>query len=75
VQAAIDAPRTFAFDGVLEVEPTIDAAAIAYLARRGHRISPRTSPMGGAQAIWIDHARGVIRAGSDGRKDGAALGF
>lgn len=75
VQAAIDAPRTFAVDGVLEVEPTIDAAVIADLARRGHRISPRTSPMGGAQAIWIDHARGVIRAGSDGRKDGVALGF
>ena len=75
VQAAIDAPRSFAFDCVLEVEPTIKAAVIAELARRGHRISPRTSPMGGAQAIWIDHVRGVLCAGSDGRKDGVALGY
>lgn len=75
VQAAIDAPRSFAFDGVLETEPTIPAAVIAELARRGHAIRPRQQPMGGGQAIWIDHARGVLWAGSDGRKDGQALGF
>jgi gamma-glutamyltranspeptidase len=75
VQAAIDAPRFFAFDGVLEVEPTIEASVLEALAERGHRIKPRAQPIGGGQAIWIDHARGVLWAGSDGRKDGLALGF
>lgn len=75
VQAALDAPRSFAFNGVLEVEPTLGESVIAALAVKGHAIKPRTSPLGGGQAIWIDHARGVLHAGSDQRKDGCALGF
>ncbi|WP_048645943.1 gamma-glutamyltransferase family protein [Nitratireductor soli] len=75
VQAALDAPRSFAFDGALEVEPALGDAVIAALAARGHVIKPRAQPLGGGQAIWIDHARGVLSAGSDFRKDGLALGF
>lgn len=75
VQQAIDAPRSFSFGGVLDVEPTVSDAAIAALERIGHRVNRLTSPMGGAQAIHIDHARGLLSGGSDQRKDGSALGF
>ncbi|MDJ1158854.1 gamma-glutamyltransferase family protein [Chelatococcus sp. SYSU_G07232] len=75
VQAAIDAPRSFAFDGVLEVEPALGEETIAALAARGHAIKRRTVPLGGGQAIWIDHGRGALWGASDRRKDGCALGF
>ncbi|WP_020177993.1 gamma-glutamyltransferase [Methylopila sp. M107] len=74
LQAAIDAPRSFAFDGVLEVEPTVDATTLKRLAAMGHRVQTAASPIGGAQAIWIDRERGLLRGGSDPRKDGMALG-
>ena len=32
-------------------------------------------PWGGAQAIVIDRASGVLVGASDGRKDGIALGY
>lgn len=75
VQEAIDAPRSFSFGGVLELEPTIGADVAAELARIGHRVQPAQAPLGGAQAIYIDHARGLLLGGSDQRKDGSALGF
>lgn len=75
VQAALDRPRHFAFDGVLEVEPTLDEATLGELARRGHEIRASVNPLGGGQAIWIDHAHGTLWAGSDFRKDGLALGI
>lgn len=75
VQAAIDAPRAFAFDGVLEIEPSFGDAVLADLASRGHVVKPRAQPMGGGQAILIDPARSVLLAGSDQRKDGAAYGI
>ncbi len=75
VQSAIDAPRSFSFNGVLDVEPTIEAEVQARLAALGHNVSVADSPIGGAQAIWIDRANGILAAGSDPRKDGLALGF
>ena len=75
VQQAIDAPRSFAYDGVLELEPRHGAAIGAELAALGHAIDWAGSPIGGGQAIFIDHARGVLIGGSDSRKDGCALGY
>lgn len=75
VQQAIDAPRSFAFDGVLELENTIDADTAAELTRIGHKVTTASAPLGGAQAIFIDHERGLLHGGSDQRKDGSALGF
>lgn len=74
-QAAIDAPRSFAFDGVLDYEPTLGDDVAEKLARRGHVLKRRAAPMGGGQAILIDREKSSLIAGSDPRKDGCALGF
>ena len=74
LQAAMDAPRSFGFGGVLEVEPTVSAEAQADLAARGHKLAVAKSPIGGSQAIRI-RADGLLEGGSDSRKDGMALGF
>jgi gamma-glutamyltranspeptidase/glutathione hydrolase len=75
LQAASDAPRSFAYDGVLSLEPTFGAEVSDDLARRGHRVAWADGPLGGCQAIWIDHAAGVLYGASDHRKDGMALGY
>jgi gamma-glutamyltranspeptidase/glutathione hydrolase len=74
-QQAAEQPRSFAFQGVLQVERTIPEAVVADLVRRGHSVVPAEVPLGGCQAIWIDHARGVLIGGSEPRKDGLALGY
>ncbi|HUC09208.1 MAG TPA: gamma-glutamyltransferase [Stellaceae bacterium] len=74
-QQAAEAPRSFAFGGKLQVERANPEAIVADLAQRGHQIDIRTVPLGGCQAIWIDHGRGVLVGGSDPRKDGLALGY
>jgi gamma-glutamyltranspeptidase/glutathione hydrolase len=73
-QAAIEAPRSFAFDGVLALESTISDEVADDLKARGHRVA-RTGALGGAQAIWIDRDGGCLVGGSDPRKDGCALGY
>jgi gamma-glutamyltranspeptidase/glutathione hydrolase len=73
-QAAIDAPRSFAAGGGLELETGYSAAAAAALSARGHRVLRRSTPLGGAQAVIIDPT-GVLIGASDPRKDGCALGY
>ena len=75
VQQAIDAPRSFAYEGELQLEPRIGAEIGAELEARGHKLAWAPRAIGGGQAIFIDHARGVLIGGSDSRKDGMALGF
>lgn len=72
-QAATDAPRSFAFDGVLSLEPIVDQRVDADLTNRGHKVVRSPRPLGGCQAIWIDHERDVLIGASDSRKDGIAL--
>jgi gamma-glutamyltranspeptidase/glutathione hydrolase len=74
VQAAIDAPRMFAFGNVVEVERRVPETVVAGLSALGHTVRRPASPLGTAQAIWIDRERGVLRGGADGRRDGLALG-
>jgi gamma-glutamyltranspeptidase/glutathione hydrolase len=74
-QAAIDMPRYFPFGGKVEVERGIPQAVRAGLAALGHEVVGLEKPHGGGQAIWIDHARGVLVGGSDPRKDGCAIGY
>ena len=75
VQAAIDAPRAFFGGEQTLVERGLPRASIEGLIARGHDVVVAALPWGGAQAIRIDAARGVLIGGSDPRKDGCALGY
>jgi gamma-glutamyltranspeptidase/glutathione hydrolase len=74
-QRANEAPRSFAFDGWLTLEPGFGDAVRADLEQRGHRTRWADAPIGGCQAILIDHQRGLLIGSSDHRKDGMALGY
>jgi gamma-glutamyltranspeptidase / glutathione hydrolase len=74
-QQAAEAPRVFAFRGELRVERGVPEPVVADLRQRGHQTRVVNVPLGGCQAIWIDHERGVLIGGSEPRKDGLALGY
>lgn len=76
LQEAIDLPRLFPVpDGPVEVESGVPREAAEGLRARGHETVPTSRPIGGAQAIWLDHAQGVLTGASEPRKDGCALGY
>ncbi|CAE7661074.1 ywrD [Symbiodinium necroappetens] len=74
-QAGLDCPRVFALGQRVEVEKSLPGETLAGLQRRGHSLSLAGQALGGGQCIRIDHARGLLTAGSDPRKDGCALGY
>ncbi len=74
-QEAAEQPRILPLHGVLQVERAVPEPIVADLAQRGHEVALQAVPLGGAQAIWIDHERGVLIGGSEPRKDGLALGY
>jgi len=76
-QQAIEAPRAFAdpMTGQLQIENTLSDATFAALSDMGHNLVRPDGPIGGAQAIQIDSARGVLIGASDPRKDGMAVGY
>ena len=45
------------------------------LANMGHSVEVPKEPIGGAQAILMDRARGFLVGASDPRKDGLAIGL
>lgn len=73
IQRAADVPRSFAFQSVLQIESTVPESVREELVRRGHVLEIVDAPLGGCQAIFIDHQRGVMFGASDHRKDGLAL--
>ena len=75
LQQALDLPRVFPYQGKVEVERGVPAAAVAALRAMGHTVVHAERPHGGGQAIWIDHARGCLIGASEPRKDGLALGY
>lgn len=75
VQQALDAPRGFRFNGAFDAERGISDAVLQDLSRRGHLVARTVVPLGGGQVIAIDPVTGVLRAGSDPRKDGTALAY
>ena len=74
-QAAIDSPRSFAENGVLQVERGYSDAVRQTLADMGHKVEIPDTAIGGAQAILSHHDSGVLEGASDPRKDGCALGY
>ncbi len=60
--------------GVVTVESGISDDAVEELEARGHNVKRSRSGYGGYQGILIDWERGVLRAGTEVRKDGIALG-
>lgn len=77
LQQAIDGPRCFsdAQLGGLQIERGYGAGVQGKLAGMGHSLVQPEAPIGGAQAIRINAATGVLEGGSDPRKDGIALGY
>jgi gamma-glutamyltranspeptidase/glutathione hydrolase len=74
-QEALDQPRYFPKGGKVLVESGIGDAIRQGLIAKGHVLEATPEPLGGGQAIAIDHARGLLIGGSDPRKDGFALGY
>jgi len=76
-QRALDAPRARVFaDGAVALEDAFDYDTRMALAKRGHKIvDSEREEFGGGQVIEIDPETGALAAGSDPRKDGAAVGF
>ncbi len=75
IQAALDMPRVFANGDLVELEKSFPAETMQGLLAIGHEIRLAADPLGGGQAIFIDHDRGILSGGSDPRKDGCALGY
>ncbi len=75
IQEALDFPRAAPHLDEVEVERGISPALRDKLSALGHTLVDVVRPLGGGQAIMIDHERGVLIGGSDPRKDGAALGY
>lgn len=77
VQEAQDMPRFFPNPktGNIEMEGAISDDLRDGLRALGHNPVPAPRPIGGSQAIWIDHERGTLTGGSDPRKDGCAIGY
>ena len=74
-QTAIDTPRVFYDDDLVQVEEGVPEAVVAGLKALGHQVATRRMPWGGAQAVLIDRDNDVLVGASDPRKDGLALGY
>jgi gamma-glutamyltranspeptidase/glutathione hydrolase len=75
VQEAGEAARFRHTRGELGLESGVGADARKALTTKGHNITTMVDAFGGYQGILIDPETGVLRGGSDPRKDGCALGW
>ena len=74
-QLALDLPRIFPYNGVLEVEKSFDLNILKALSNKGHNIKISSSPIGGGQIIFLSEKNKILMGASDWRKDGVALGL
>ncbi len=73
-QESLNFPRSFYYDGVLNIERGYKNTTKEKLSEIGYKVQEATIPIGGAQLVRID-STGVLIGASDPRKDGCALGF
>ena len=73
-QCALDLPRIFPNNGILDIEENFNSDLIAELKNKGHKINYPALPIGGGQIIVNDINKGISLGASDWRKDGIALG-
>ncbi len=75
IQKAIDFPRSFALNGELKIEKSLDEELVKKLSTIGHKLIVVPDAIGGGQCIQINRNDGVLIGGSDPRKDGMAIGY
>ena len=75
IQEALTFPRSFANEGVLQLERGYSEDTARVLSNLGHHIQRPEKPIGGGQIISVDNAMEVLVGASDPRKDGCALGL
>lgn len=75
LQEAIDQPRMFARGDLFHVERPVPDSIRKGLRQLGHAPDLSPDPLGTCHAIWADHGRGLFLGGSDGRRDGLAIGY
>ncbi len=73
-QESLNFPRSFYFDGKLNLERGYPKITREKLCEIGYEIEEASIPIGGAQLVRIDSS-GVLIGASDPRKDGCALGY
>ncbi|MDB3914739.1 gamma-glutamyltransferase family protein [Alphaproteobacteria bacterium] len=74
-QAALNFPRVFPNNNILDFEEEFDKEIIDDLVSRGHKINHPAPLIGGGQIILIDNNKDVLIGASDWRKDGCAIGY
>ena len=74
-QAALDVPRIFPNNNILDFESDFDKEIINELILRGHKMNEISSIIGGGQMILIDKEKDILLGASDWRKDGLAIGY
>ena len=88
VQAAGDAPRVEHVGsetptskaetekgGTILAEFGVPDAVVKELEARGHVVKRIKTNSGGYQGILVDRSKGILRGGTESRKDGAAVGY
>jgi gamma-glutamyltranspeptidase/glutathione hydrolase len=61
--------------GTIRVEVGLSEAIVTELKSRGHKVTRVRVNGGGYQGILIDPVTGMLRGGSEARKDGCAVGY
>ena len=74
-QDALDIPRLFPNNGIIDIENGFDLDVIDSLKQKGHKINYPALPIGGGQIILFDDINKILIGASDWRKDGVALGL
>ena len=73
-QEALNFPRSFYFEGVLNIERGYKKDVTEKLSEIGYKVQEATIPIGGAQLVRADSS-GMLIGASDPRKDGCAIGY